>query len=383
MSKYFCTFARQIRAVDKQANRKIMADIEKSHHSQDLARVRTESFKTLLDDVRHIIEKGLQEAYQGVDMVMVNTYWQIGRRIVEEEQHGEKRAEYGTQRMECLAEDLSIEYASGFTARDLRNYRQFYLYFSDLEIWHACVPNLKWTHFRSLLRVADEDARYWYLQEASKEMWSTRTLDRNIGSQYYYRLLQAPKKDAVIEEMLQLTEIKQPDKLEFMKNPLVAEFLQLPTNTSFTETDLEKAIIKHLKEFLLEMGKGFAFMNEQYHIATDTGDYYIDLVFYNVILKCYFLVDLKTTTISHQDVGQMDMYIRMFDELRRTEGDNPTIGLLLCAETSKDIAHYSILHDSKQLYAAKYLTFLPTEEQLRNEIERQKQIFLEQEKDEK
>jgi hypothetical protein len=146
---------------------------------------------------------------------------------------------------------------------------------------------------------------------------------------------------------------------------------------------LEKAIIKHLKEFLLEMGKGFAFMNEQYHIATDTGDYYIDLVFYNVILKCYFLVDLKTTTISHQDVGQMDMYIRMFDELRRTEGDNPTIGLLLCAETSKDIAHYSILHDSKQLYAAKYLTFLPTEEQLRNEIERQKQIFLEQEKNEK
>ena len=214
-------------------------------------------------------------------------------------------------------------------------------------------------------------------------MWSTRTLDRNIGSQYYYRLLQAPKKDAVIEEMLQLTEIKQPDKLEFMKNPLVAEFLQLSANTSFTESDLEKAIIKHLKEFLLEMGKGFAFMNEQYHIATDTGDYYIDLVFYNVILKCYFLVDLKTTTISHQDVGQMDMYIRMFDELRRTEGDNPTIGLLLCAETSKDIAHYSILHDSKQLYAAKYLTFLPTEEQLRNEIERQKQIFLEQEKNEK
>ena len=164
---------------------------------------------------------------------------------------------------------------------------------------------------------------------------------------------------------------------------MVAEFLQLPANTSFTESDLEKAIIKHLKEFLLEMGKGFAFMNEQYHIATDTGDYYIHHVFYNVILKCYFLVDLKPTTISHQDVGQMDMYIRMFDELRRTEGDNPTIGLLLCAETSKDIAHYSILHDSNQLYAAKYLTYLPTEEQLRNEIERQKQIFLEQEKDEK
>ena len=181
--------------------------------------------------------------------------------------------------------------------------------------------------------------------------------------------------------MQQLTAPLQQDKDEFIKNPMVAEFLQLPANTNYTESDLEHAIIQHLKEFLLEMGRGFAFMNEQYHIATDTGDYYVDLVFYNVVLKCYFLVDLKTSTITHQDIGQMDMYIRMFDDLRRTEGDNPTIGLLLCAETSKDIARYSILNDSKQLYAAKYLTYMPTEEELRREIERQKEIYRLQEKD--
>ena len=352
----------------------VMAEINKIEESK-IKQPRSKSDKMFLSDIRHIIETGLKNAYQSVSTTMVHTYWQIGQRIVEEEQHGEKRAEYGARLLDILAEDLSQEYATGFSARNLRDYRQFYLYFRDLEIWHSRVPNLTWTHCRTLLRVPDENARYWYLREASREMWGVRTLNRNIGSQYYYRLLQAPRKDVVINEMLQLTNAPQPDKLEFMKNPMVAEFLQLPANTDFTESNLEKAIIKHLKEFLLEMGKGFAFMNEQYHISTDIGDYYVDLVFYNVVLKCYFLIDLKTTTITHQDVGQMDMYVRMFDDLRRTEGDNPTIGLLLCAETSKDIARYSILSDSKQLYAAKYLTYLPTEEELAREIERQKQLF--------
>ena len=210
-------------------------------------------------------------------------------------------------------------------------------------------------------------------------MWSTRTLDRNIGSQYYYRLLQSPKKENVIAEMQQKTAEFQSDKLEFIKSPVVAEFLQLKPNSDFTETKLERAIIAHLKEFLLELGRGFAFLNEQYHISTQTGDYYIDLVFYNVVLKCYFLIDLKTTTITHQDIGQMDMYIRMFDDLKRTEGDNPTIGLLLCAETDKDIARYSILNDSKQLFAAKYLTFMPTKEELLREITQQKELFYQNE----
>lgn len=247
--------------------------------------------------------------------------------------------------------------------------------FKDLEIWYTRVPNLKWSHFRTVLSVTSEDARYWYIHEASTESWSVRTLARNVGSQYYHRLLQSPRKEAIINEMMQLTAPLNDKPHGFLKDPVVAEFLQLPSNASFTETELEKAIIQHLKDFLLEMGRGFAFMAEQYHISTDAGDFFVDLVFYNVVLKCYVLIDLKTKRVTHQDVGQMDMYVRMFDDLKRTDGDNPTIGLLLCSDTSKDIAQYSVLHDSKQLFAAKYLTSLPPKEVLDREIEQQKEIF--------
>ena len=232
-----------------------------------------------------------------------------------------------------------------------------------------------------MLRVQNEDARKWYLTEASKEHWSTRTLDRNINSQYYFRLLQSPKKDAVVAEMKAKTIDYENDKLEFLKNPVVAEFLGLSQNNDFTETKLETAIINHLQKFIMELGKGYAFVARQQLIRTDLKDYYIDLVFYNYILKCFLLVDLKTTEITHQDIGQMDMYIRMYDDLKRTEGDNPTIGLLLCAETSKDLARYSILHDNDQLFAAKYLTYLPKEEDLIAEIEQQKEFFELQEKE--
>ena len=333
------------------------------------------AMSNLIADVKTIVENGLRSAYQGVNATTVYTYWKVGRRIVEEEQQGEKRAEYGSRLIATLAEELSVEYARGFSARDLRNYRQLYLCFNDLEIWYTRVPNLTWSHYRTLLSVTNDDARYWYVKEASREMWSVRTLARNVGSQYYHRLLQSPKKDAVMKEMQQLTAPLQEDARNFMKDPVVAEFLQLPSNTDFTENELEKSIIKHLRAFLLELGRGFAFMYEQYHVNTDAGDYFIDLVFYNVILKCYVLIDLKTRIVTHQDVGQMDMYVRMFDELKRTEGDNPTIGLLLCSETSEDIARYSVLHDSKRLFASKYLTYLPSPEELKREIERQKDIF--------
>ena len=329
----------------------------------------------LINDVRSIVESGLRKAYKNANAITVITYWQVGRRIIEEEQQGERRAEYGSQIINVLSANLRRTYAKGYTSRDLRSYRQFYLYFSDLEIWYSRVPNLTWTHFRTLLSVTSDDARYWYVKEASREMWSVRTLARNIGSQYYHRLLQSPKKESVIAEMQQLTSPLQEDTRQFMKDPVVAEFLQLPSNTDFTESELEKAIIKHLRAFLLELGRGFAFMYEQYHIKTDAGDFFIDLVFYNVTLKCYVLIDLKTKKVTHQDIGQMDMYVRMFDELKRTEGDNPTIGLLLCSETSEDIARYSVLHDSKQLFASKYLTFLPSQEELQREIEKQKTIF--------
>lgn len=329
----------------------------------------------LVDDIKLIVEHGLREAYRSVNSASILTYWNVGKRIVEEEQHGESRAEYGKHLIDLLSHELSQTYPKGYSPRNLRDYRQFYLCFNDLEIWHSRVPNLTWTHFRTLLSVTSEDARYWYVQEASRQSWSVRTLARNVGSQYYFRLLQSPQKEAVINEMLQLTESLKDEPQGFLKDPVVAEFLQLPSNASFTETELEKAIIRHLKEFLLEMGRGFAFMAEQYHISSDGGDYFVDLVFYNVVLKCYVLIDLKTKKLTHQDVGQMDMYVRMFDDLKRTDGDNPTIGLLLCSDTSKDIAKYSVLHDSKQLYAAKYLTYLPTEEVLRREIEQQKELF--------
>ena len=348
-----------------------MEDNDKIIESQDNQLLPTQ----LVDDVKLSVERGLRDAYDNVNTVAIRTYWLIGKRIVEEEQHGQRRAEYGSRLIAMLANELSAEFSKGFTARDLRNYRQLYLSFSDLEIWYTRVPNLSWSHYRTLLSVADDDARYWYIREASAESWSVRTLARNVGSQYYYRLLQSPKKEAVVNEMLQLTEPFRDEPHGFLKDPVVAEFLQLPSNASFTESELEKAILRHLKDFLLEMGRGFAFMAEQYHISTDAGDFFVDLVFYNVVLKCYVLIDLKTKKVTHQDVGQMDMYVRMFDDLKRTDGDNPTIGLLLCADTSKDIAQYSILHENKQLYAAKYLTYLPSEEVLRREIEQQKEIF--------
>lgn len=329
----------------------------------------------IIADIKQIIEQAKMQAYSSINTLMIQSNWLVGRRIVEEEQGGAARAEYGKALLKNLATELMPIYGSSYSARRLQDYRQFYLYFKDIEIWHSRVPNLTWTHYRELLTVNDDTARYWYMQEAAKEMWSVRTLHRNISSQYYYRLLQSQSKDVVIDEMKQITAPMQGDKLEFIKNPVVAEFLGLAQNTKFSETELESSIIAHLQKFIMELGKGYAFVARQQHIRTDMGDFYIDLVFYNYILKCFMLVDLKTEQISHQDVGQMDMYIRMYDELKRTEGDNPTIGLILCSRTSEDMARYSMLKDNDRLFQAKYLTFLPTKEELTTEIERQKMIF--------
>ena len=234
---------------------------------------------------------------------------------------------------------------------------------------------MNWTHFRSILRVQDEDARIWYMKEASNAGWSSRTLDRNIATQYYNRLLQAPQKEVLIDEMTQKTNEYQNSKFELLKSPIVAEFLGFKNEDTYLESDLESAILSHIRDFLMEMGKGFAFVARQQHIVTDTEDYYIDLVFYNIELKCYVLIDLKMGKITHQDVGQIDMYVRMYDELKCKEGDNPTLGILLCSETSEDIARYSVLHDNDRLFMSKYLTYLPTKEQLKAEIEQQKRLF--------
>lgn len=332
-------------------------------------------YKSVIDDVKGIISSGMESAYNATSRAMVLTYWNVGKRIVEQEQNGNQRAEYGAAMMDALAEELTREYGKSYSKRNLQYFRKFYQCFPDIEIVNSCVHNLTWTHFRSLLRVPDEDARVWYMSEAAHENWNVRMLDRNISTQYYYRLLQAPKKEAVIAEMKRKNAQISKTQFALVKSPVVAEFLGFKNEDSYLESDLESAILSHIRDFLMEMGRGFAFVARQQHIVTETEDYYIDLVFYNIELKCYVLVDLKMGKITHQDVGQIDMYVRMYDDLKRTAGDNPTIGILLCSETDEDIARYSVLHDNDRLFMSKYLTYLPTKEQLKQEIERQKAVF--------
>lgn len=330
----------------------------------------------IFKDAQNIVEQTRNYAYQAVNIAMIQRNWLLGKRIADEELQGENRAEYGKEVINRLANHLTNLYGKGFSKSNLYQFVQFYKYFP--EIFHSLSGKsftLSWTHYRTLLRVTDKKAREWYLQESEDEMWSVRTLDRNIASQYYYRLLQSQNKQEVKDEMKDITTPLQQDNLEFIKNPVVAEFLGLSPNADFSETKLESSIISHIQKFVMELGKGYAFVARQQHIKTDVGDYFIDLVFYNYILKCFLLIDLKTSRITHQDVGQMDMYVRMYDNLKRTEGDNPTIGLILCSETSKDMARYSVLHDNERLFQARYLTFLPSIEQLKEEIELQKEIF--------
>ena len=337
--------------------------------------VNKEEFGQVVAEIKEIISRGILSAYTVVNSASILTYWSVGKRIVEQECCGKTRAEYGKHLISVLADELSREFGDSFSARNLHSFRKFYLLFPDVKIVNACVHNLTWTHFRSLLRVDDEAARVWYLNEASKDNWSSRTLDRNISTQYYYRLLKAPDKEAVISEMRSKSGMLGKGANELIKSPFIAEFLGLKRQETYLESDLENSILTHLSDFLLEMGRGFAFVGRQQHIVTDTEDYFIDLVFYNIELKCYVLIDLKMGKITHQDVGQIDMYVRMYDEFKRREGDNPTIGILLCSETSEDIARFSVLHDNDRLFMSKYLTYLPTKEQLRHEIESQKEIF--------
>ena len=360
----------------------------------------------LFQDACQIIEQAQESAYRQVNETLIKRNWLLGMRI----QHDvlkDKRAEYGEQVVKVLAKELTAKYGEGFTWRNLYNYIDFYSTYSSFflkengesanvqtilhalsakseNIFHALRAKspirLSWTHYRIILQENTDRGRVWYEQEAAREMWSTRTLQRNVSSQYYHRLLQSQNKEAVQGEMKQLTAPLQ-DKLEYLKNPVVAEFLGFKNNTDYTESDLEQSIIDHLIQFLMELGKGFAFVDRQKHIHTEKEDYYIDLVFYNYHLHSFVLIDLKTSKLRHQDVGQMDMYVRMYDEMVRPEGHNPTIGLLLCAETDEDIARYSVLNDNDQLFAAKYLTYMPTEEELRREIEQQKDFFLLQHKE--
>jgi predicted nuclease of restriction endonuclease-like (RecB) superfamily len=361
----------------------------------------------LFDDACVIIEQAHVSAYRHVNETLIKRNWLLGMRI-QHEVLKDKRAGYGEQVVKNLSIALVNKYGRGFQVANLYHFIAFYNCFPNIfyavsrksdddaeNIFHAVsgkccnehISNilqsvtarspvrLSWTHYRIILQEQNADARAWYENEAANEMWSTRTLQRNISSQYYHRMLKSQDKTTVHDEMVKLTNPLQ-DKLEYLKNPVVAEFLGFKNDTAYTENDLEQRIIDHLIPFLMELGKGFTLADRQKRIHTEKEDYYIDLVFYNYNLRCFVLIDLKTTKLRHQDVGQMDMYVRMYDEMMIPQGHNPTIGLLLCADTDEDVAHYSVLNGNDQLFAAKYLTYMPTQEELRREIEQQKEFYM-------
>ncbi len=336
----------------------------------------------VLKDMCDIIESSQKVAYQAINIALVQRNWLLGYRIASEELQGDKRAEYGAELIKRLSMELTNRYGKGYDRITLYRCLKFYKSFPEIvaSLRQQSGIVLSWTHYRTLLQVEDKTARDWYEKEAVNQSWSVRTLQRNISSQYYYRMLKTQKKELVECEMKEITSQYQNDKLEFIKNPVIAEFLGFPQNTDFTESELEKSILSNLQKFMMELGKGYAFVARQQHIHTEKQEYYIDLVFYNYILKCFVLIDLKTEKITHQDVGQMDMYIRMYDELKRSEGDNPTLGIVLCADTDEDIARYSLMHGNEQLFASKYKLYLPTEEELKAEIETQKEMFYLQQK---
>lgn len=328
-----------------------------------------------VQDIKLIIDKSRKYVKEHINYAMVSAYWLIGKRIVLQEQNGKNKADYGKEVIKNLSKKLTELYGKGFSTQSLYNFRQFYETFQNPQKFSTQWRILTWSHYKLIMRHCSSDAREWYCNEATNENWDIRTLDRNISTQYYERLLISQVKSPVKDEMQEKTKEFQDKKLEFIKNPYVLEFLNLPNNLSYKENQLENAIINSLQNFLLELGKGFAFVSRQKLIRTETQDFFIDLVFYNYILKCFVLIDLKIGQLTHQDVGQMDMYVRMYDDLIKNNKDNPTIGLLLCSSTDKTVAKYSVLNESKQIFASEYLTLLPTEEELSNEIERQKLIF--------
>ncbi len=327
-------------------------------------------------EIRSIVQSARSRVYTAVNTAMVESYWLIGKRIVEEEQQGKERAQYGQALLQTLSVQLTSEFGKGFSVANLKNFRQFYLTFPDNEKGYALRSELSWTHYRTLIRIKDTKARLWYMEEAIEQNWSSRALERQISALYYERLLSSKEPAPVRQEAREKTASMQISPKDYLRDPYIFEFLNLPTQ-SLLEREVEQALIDNLQKFLLELGKGFAFVERQKRISTADQDFYVDLVFYNFKLKCFLLIDLKIGKLVHQDVGQMDTYVRIFDQHLREPDDNPTIGLLLCSEKSEAVARYSVLADSRQLFASKYLPFLPSEEELRAELERERRLLME------
>ena len=318
-------------------------------------------------DIKNILEQARSKARSSVNAAMVEAYWLIGQRIVEEEQQGQDKAQYGSRLIEDLSLALTADFGKGFSYANLYNCRQFYLTFPNQAILYTLCRNLSWSHLRLIMRVEPREAIEYYCNEAREQNWTVRQLERNIKSQSFQRLLSTQSNKTETTDTAK--------HLEFIKDPYVLEFLQLPEEGQLKESRLEQAIINELQKFLLELGKGFSFVARQMRISTETSHFFIDLVFYNYLLKCFVIIDLKTGKLSHQDIGQMDMYVRMFDDLKRGEDDNPTIGIILCDSKDETIVKYSVIKESQQLFASKYQRILPTEAELVAEIEREKRLI--------
>lgn len=327
----------------------------------------------LLHEISKVIVNSRQTVLQTVNHAMVQAYWNIGRLIVEYEQRGSSRAEYGAQQLEDLAKKLQIDFGKGFDERNLRNMRRFYLIYP---IWNAVRTELNWTHYRTLIRIENSKTRDWYAMECIANNWSARALERQISSLYYERLLSSTDKAPVLKEATEKTQVLQVNIKDYLRDPYILDFLNLPS-TAVLESTIEQLLIDNLQKFLLELGRGFAFVSRQQRISVEDQDFYLDLVFYNFKLKCFLLVDIKLGRFNHQDVGQMDTYVRIYDQHYKSNDDNPTIGLILCSEKSAAVAKYSVLSDSKQLFSSKYLSHLPTEEELRIELQRERNLLKE------
>ncbi|CAA6816986.1 MAG: FIG074102: hypothetical protein [uncultured Sulfurovum sp.] len=330
--------------------------------------------------IKTILQTARDNTYKQVNFIMVEAYWNIGKQIIEEEQKGEDRAKYGSYLIKELSSQLSSEFGKGFSQQSIRNMRQFY---KSFPIRSTLWSELSWSHYKLIIRLQDEDAKAWYMEEAVKSHWSVRALERQIGTHYYERLLSCREKKSVELEAVEKTKGMLIRSKDIIKDPYVLEFLDLKENKAFLESELEEALIGKIQEFLLELGRGFAFVDRQKRIKTEHSDFYIDLVFYNYILKCFVVIDLKRGKLSHQDVGQMDMYVRMFDDLEKSNDDNPTIGIILCTEKDNTVVKYSVIDDNDNLFVSKYQLYLPSIEELKAEIE--KDIFeleLNKEKDE-
>ena len=329
----------------------------------------TEDELKFYQDVHAILDEAKSKTYEAANNIMTYAYWNVGKRIIEQEQKGNRKAKYGSYLIKRLSQELSDEYGTGFSVANIRNCRQLYLTFPKESYGYSLIGKIHWSHLRTIMRLDDEEERNFYLKEVANEYWSVKELERNIKSGYYKRILSTQFPDKVGQTS------------NFVKDPYVLEFMGIRANNEIAEKDVENAIISNLQKFLLEMGRGFCFVDRQMHICTETSDFYIDLVFYNYILKCFVLIDLKTYKLTHQDIGQMDMYIRMFDDIKRQLDDNPTIGIIFCTDKDETIVKYSVLNESEQIFASKYMTVLPTVEELKNELERNQLMYGEELKD--